>query len=143
MTKKKLLLFVAMTTLLTNSCDQVESKYSDYNEAERDKLFEKGWIPKELTFESMTNIYQRTNLDLNTCFFQFNLSSNDLQTAKASIQPTTIKFEQPRRVNLPNELKEQINKLDHYLIVDEINSDTVFVAIEEQKNLVYGWRRKF
>jgi hypothetical protein len=142
MTKRTLLFLGILTTLMINSCDQVESKYSDYQEAKKEELFEKGWIPDKLTFASMTNIYQRTNIDLNTCFFQFNLSSIDIEIVKTSIQPTTIKFEQPRRINLPNKLKDQINKLDHYIIVNE-SSDTVFVAIDENENLIYGWRRIF
>ena len=143
MIKRTLLLLGILTTLMINSCDQVESKYSDYQEAKKDELFEKDWIPHKLTFASMTNIYQRTNIDLNTCFFQFNLSSTDIEKVKTSIQPTTIKFEQPRRINLSNKLKDQINKLDHYIIVNETSSDTVFVAIDEKENLIYGWRRIF
>ncbi len=66
-----ILIFITLLLTVSQSCnfDQIESKYSDFKSADKDGLFEKGWIPSDFIFNSMTNIYQRTNLDLNSCVF--------------------------------------------------------------------------
>ena len=59
-----------------NSCnlDQVESKYDDYESARNAGLFNKMCIPKDLISESIENIYLRTNLDMNTCSFNYSVA---------------------------------------------------------------------
>nr|NQU92592.1 hypothetical protein [Bacteroidota bacterium] len=58
MTKKifQLISFTATSLLLSlfYSCDynQVDDKYSDFYEAEKNGLIEKGWIPSEIAFNS-------------------------------------------------------------------------------------------
>ncbi|SDB97159.1 hypothetical protein [Williamwhitmania taraxaci] len=142
MIKRTLLLISILTILMSiNSCDQVEQKYLNFNKAKQDELFRKGWIPNEFTFESMTNICQHTNLDLNTCFFQFNLSSIDLNSLEAYMTPTNILFENPRSISLSKKLPDKINKLDHYFFIDKRIPDTLFVAIDRSEKLIYGWRK--
>ena len=79
-----ILIFLAILLILSQSCDfdQITSEYSDFKTANQNGFFEKGWIPSDLVFNSMTNIYQRTNLDLNFCVFNYNLSKIDLEKLK-------------------------------------------------------------
>jgi hypothetical protein len=125
-----LLIFLTLVLTLIQSCDfdQVVNKYSDFNSANIDKIFEKGWIPAELAFESMTNIYQKTNLDLNTCVFSFNLSNADIETLKQNILPTKITFEKPRIVNIPSKWSIAVGKLNHYTYTTSDKSDSVYLA---------------
>ena len=96
MISKKLngMLLITFTMILTlfHSCDfdQVESKYADYSSAKKNNLFQKGWIPYDLAFKSMTDIYQRTNLDLNTCIFSFKLSKTDIEAVKKKHCPQKL-----------------------------------------------------
>ena len=138
-----LLIFLTLVLTLIQSCDfdQVVNKYSDFNSANKDKLFEKGWIPAELAFESMTNIYQKTNLDLNTCVFSFNLSNADIETLKQNILPTKITFEKPRIVNIPSKWSIAVGKLNHYTYTTSDKSDSVYLAIDNKDLKVFGWRK--
>lgn len=102
-TYRAILFFLTIVLPLLHSCDidQVENNYSNFELAEKDGLFEKGWIPSEIVFTSMTEIYQRTNVDLNTCIFSYNLSKTDLEILKHKIIPIATQFEKPHRIRIP------------------------------------------
>lgn len=131
-----------MSLTLLQSCDfdHVEVKYSDFDSANKDRLFEKGWIPADLAFNSMTDIYQRTNIDLNTCVFSFNLSKTDIEALKQKVRRTKMTFEEPRRINISSEWAAAVDKLDHYIFTTTDNRDSVYLAIDNQDRKVYGWR---
>jgi len=137
-------LIVSLSTFLITlniSCnlDQVESKYSNFKEADDKGLFEKGWIPKIFVVGSMTEIYLLTNLDRNTCIFTYLTTENDLDRIKTLIQP----IESKNTINYVPQSKqwmESIGKLKHNFIVSKDKSDTVFVAIDDKINRVFGWR---
>ncbi len=124
------------------SCDfdQVVSKYPDYDSATAGKFFEKGWIPHDAVATSMTNIFLRTNLDINTCIFSYNLSEADLDIMKEKIQETTYRFQKVRRIKTPSAWTTELPELKHYLLLEE-TGDTVFIAINEADNKIYGWRK--
>jgi hypothetical protein len=135
------LLSIFLITLF-NSCnfDQVESKYSNFNEADEKGLFEKDWIPKVCVVESMTEIYLLTNLDRNTCIFTYLTTENDLDRIKTQIQPleskNTLKY-----VPKSKQWTESIGQLKHNFIVSKDKSDTVFIAINDNAKRVFGWRK--
>jgi len=121
--------------------DQIHDNYSDFSQADKNGLFDKGWIPPELVFNSMTDIYQRTNIDLNTCIFNYNLSKKDLIELKEKVKPISTKFNKLHRVQTSEDWIKSVNELDHYFIVKVEKSDTVFIAIDETNNKIYGWRK--
>ena len=137
------LIFLAVLLTISQSCnyDQVENKYSDFKSADKNKLFEKGWIPDDLVFNSMTNIYQRTNLDLNSCVFNYDLAQTDLEKIKEKVKPSVIKFEKLHRMKISTDWIKSVNELNHYYFIRPNNYDTVYLAIDENNNKIYGWRK--
>jgi hypothetical protein len=137
-----ILIFTIILLTVSQSCDfdQVESKYSDFKAADKDGLFDKGWIPTDLVFYSMSNIYQRTNLDLNSCVFNYTLSKLDLNSLKEKIKPSSIKFEKLHRIEISSDWIKSVNKLNHYYFVCPSKIDTVYLAVDENNNRIYGWR---
>lgn len=125
--------------LISCNYDQVENKFSNFKSAKEKGLFEKGWIPKEFVFESMTEIYLLTNLDRNTCIFTFRTTANDLIRVKEIILPIES-TESMNNVPQSKHWIESVEKLKHNFIVTNDNSDTVFIAIDYNNNRVFGWR---
>jgi hypothetical protein len=127
---------------LLQSCglDQVEDNYPDYQTANNNELFDKGWIPREIVFQSMTEIHQRTNIDLNSCYFHYQTSKEDIQVIKQRVIPIKMKFEKPRRIRISSKNIQRITGLNYYYIISEFN-DTVFIAIDLERNKIYGWRK--
>ena len=119
------------------SCDRVETRYKNYNAANENSYFEKGWIPNNLVYKSMTNIYVQNDLDINTSFFVFNLSKSDLIDIKTKIYPTKNKYRTPQRIEVRKDWIEKINKSQIYYILRE--KDTVYLAFDEKNNQVFGW----
>ncbi len=138
-----ILIFITLLLTVSQSCnfDQIESKYSDFKSADKDGLFEKGWIPSDFIFNSMTNIYQRTNLDLNSCVFNYDLSKSDMETLKQKIKPSSQKIEKNHGVKISSDWIELVNELNHYYFVSPSKNDTVYLAIDENNNRIYGWRK--
>ena len=138
-----ILIFITILLTVSQSCnfDQVESKYSDFKSADKDRLFEKGWIPSDFIFNSMTNIYHRTNLDLNSCVFNYDLSKSDMETLKQKIKPSSQKIEKNHGVKISSDWIELVNELNHYYFVSPSKNDTVYLAIDENNNRIYGWRK--
>jgi hypothetical protein len=58
------------------ACDVVASKYANLDEARKDRLFERGWLP-EILPTSTTNIVASNNLDLNTSEGAFRFAPGD------------------------------------------------------------------
>ena len=92
--------------------DQTETEYSNYEIANKNKFFDNGWIPKNMIYQSMTNIYLQNNIDLNSAIFSYNLSSPDIDSRKQSfiklILNTEILKESMFRVNGQKLLINQI-----------------------------------
>ena len=135
--ESRLLVLLILLLTLFSSCnlDQVDSKYSDFESADNDGFFTKGWIPSGIVFKSMTNIYLRSNLDVNTCVFNYNLSETDIEKLKLRVTPTKIKFKELRSINTPSHWNKSINSLNCYVY----ESNLVYLAIDEENNIIYGW----
>jgi len=135
--KNSILIFL-LSCIFVSCNDQVKTKFKDYKIAEENKFFEKGWIPKNLIYESMTNIYLQNNLDLNSAFFSYNLSSPDLDNLKTKIKKTSFDYRNPKRVNVPNELSNKLSKSEIFYIFE--NGDTTYISIEKESKKVFGWK---
>ena len=133
---------IAFTAVLY-SCltNQVESKYSNFDSAQKEMLFGRGWIPSELVYESMEDIYQRTNVEKNTCIFSFNLSKKDLKLVLKKAESTSIKIDMPTGITRPIWWTKSISGLDQKFLVDQDNI-VVYLAIDEKENRIYGWRNQ-
>lgn len=82
---KTSVLFFFLVCMFISCNDQIETKFGSYKKAQESDFFEKGWIPNNLIYESMTNIYLQNNIDLNSAFFSYNLSSLDIDNLKTKI----------------------------------------------------------
>ena len=129
-----------MTLFHSCNLDQVEVNYSDFESAKKDDFFEKGWVPSELVFKSMTDIYQRANLDLNSCIFSFKVSKTDINLIKQKSYPSSTKFKHPKGIKLPSDWAVAVDKLDHYLYTTVDKNDSVYLTIDNQVGKIYGWR---
>lgn len=132
-------LLTIMSLFYSCDLDQIENKYKDYNSAKMEGFFDKGWIPSEIIFTSMTDIYQRTNIDLNTCVFSYNLLGADIEKLVSKIQPIQTTYKKPSRIYVPNWWKNKVTTLKHYFIFDNKIQDTIYIAIDEQNNKIFGW----
>ncbi len=128
-------LFVVLTACFS---DQIENVYADYHDAASEKLFEKDWIPNELVFESMTDIYQRTNLDVNTCIFSFELSQDDLKILKKKVSPAKNELKNVYGISTPSWWLKGWEGENQYVL--NTNEGTVQIAIDLKKNKIFGWR---
>jgi hypothetical protein len=121
------------------SLDQVEKRYPDFHAANSDNLFKKGWIPEELAFSSMRDIYQRTNLDLNSLFFTFTLSEQDLARLVQRISRIEDDFKKPARIRIRRAHADKIKSLSKFIYVNSTGQDTIFLAVDYKTTRVYGW----
>jgi len=137
-TKRFLEIALLLLILAQTSCDQAVSRFPDYSSARKAGIFNQGWIPENLTSNSMTNIYQKTNLDLNSCVFSYSLSEPDLIRTLAIAQQTNQK-EIPRGINIPNWWVNKVATLYHYSIFDSKTHDSIYIAIDKQDFKIYGW----
>ena len=70
---------LALAFLLVGGCDEtVTHKYSSRADAEKDRLFDKGWLPAIIP-RSSSNIVTRNDLDLNTSRGSFDFAKEDLE----------------------------------------------------------------
>ena len=136
-----ILVIILLFTFQSCNFDQVESEFSDFKTADKDGLFDKGWIPSDLVFNSMTNIYQRTNPDLNSCIFNYNLTKTDLEKLKLKVQPSSVRFKKLHRVRTSSDWIKSANQFNHYYYVRSSQTDTVYIAIDEKNSKIYGWRK--
>ncbi|AYO57380.1 hypothetical protein CO230_04125 [Chryseobacterium sp. 6424] len=138
---KNFLFYLIFIFLISCVYDSSTYKISNYDYAVRGNLFEKGWIPQILINEEMKNIYLKTNVDSNNFFFRFNLPKAYVQQLTQKLKPI-----KKQNVKLPNNilkldaklLKEIKNIPDYFLLVEK--NDSVNVALDLKKNIVYGWK---
>jgi hypothetical protein len=133
---------IVILVSMSISCnyDQVTSIYPDYDSAKKGGLINQRWIPTTLVFNSMTAIYLKTNLDLNTCIFSYKLQKSDFESITNLIQPMEdIAF--AKNIKPPNWWKEKVLTLEKYFILDETN-DTVFIAVDNIDKKIFGWRNQ-
>ena len=122
-----------------SSCDQKSNYYKDYNSGQLDGLTEKGWIPNELCFESMQEIHLTTNMDLNTCVFDFTLNQQHFDAFLKKVEMTNSAPILPRRISQPKWWSDISESHKTYIFI-EPEVDTVFISFNNKTRKVYGWR---
>lgn len=73
----KIFISILLIALLSSCSDVVKSSYATYEEAEKDKLFVRGWLPNILP-TTTKNIITKNDLDLNTSKGSFSIPSEDV-----------------------------------------------------------------
>ena len=76
---------VAIVALLLFGCDVVTSRYATLDDARRDRLFERGWLPDILP-PSTRNIQASNNVDVNTSEGEFSFDPVDYAAFAARLQ---------------------------------------------------------
>ena len=139
----RIVLIIVFIFCFSSCGKEIENKYNNYESAKSERLFEKGWISGDLVFKSMTDIYQRTDLDINSCIFSFKLSKEDVAIVKdkAIKTGTSINIKQLPQIKIPQFWKEKVLKANYCVIRDSKNKDSVFVVIDTLQNRIYGWRK--
>ena len=135
--KKATLIF--MFLFLACNSDQNEKIYDNYEKAKLDNLFEKGWIPRELIYKSMSNIIVKSNIDINTCFFSYKLSQKDFENIKSKIELDNWNFIKPKRICISESLNEKIINLEKFSFAAEEGKEKIQIGIDNKKHEVFGW----
>ena len=133
--------YFILTIFIINSCslDQVVSKYDDYESARNAGLFNKMWIPKELISESMSNIYLRTNLDMNTCIFSYSVSQQELERLDVYCKSISFEYLPPKGIKIPNWWSDIVLNQDSVIRLSTDLSYTTQIVIDRNTSRVYGW----
>ncbi len=64
-----------------------------------------------------------------------------METLKQKIKPSSQKIEKNHGVKISSDWIELVNELNHYYFVSPSKNDTVYLAIDENNNRIYGWRK--
>ena len=87
-------LFAALVALILCACDTVTDHYGTLEEARKDRLFERGWLPDILPVTSV-DIVTSNELDLNYSIGSFDFAVEDGPKFFAQLEkgpPSTTKF---------------------------------------------------
>lgn len=80
------LALLAILALGASACDVATTKYANLDEARKERLFERGWLP-EILPTSSTNIVTSNNLDLNSSAGEFRFAPGDGDQLRKRTQP--------------------------------------------------------
>ncbi|HET6559751.1 MAG TPA: hypothetical protein VFG54_20665 [Prolixibacteraceae bacterium] len=143
MKKNLYLVFAIIIFTLIYSCDndQVEKKYKDYNSAFNSGIFDAKWIPEELISKDMSNIYLRTNIDINTCFFAYSTKDSNVDSISRLLSSIKCHVKKPMGIDVPRELLTQAERLDFYLLKQKDMNDSVFIAVDKNAKMILGLRK--
>ena len=119
--------------------DQNETSYKTFEIAKKNNFFSKGWIPKDLVFESMKNIYLKNNLDTNSAIFYFSISKMDLKKIETKLQLDNKPDIQIKSLEIPSWWESKIKELPKYTLKDEDGSK-INIAVSKNTNEILGWR---
>ena len=74
-----------LLSIFQSGCgDVVTSNYATYQDAKRNDLFSRGWLPDILP-QTTINIRTNNNLDLNTSSGSFEMPKSDIRTFKSQL----------------------------------------------------------
>jgi hypothetical protein len=135
-----ILLFIFVGIFCSCDFDQVEYTFEDYTSANNSGLFDTKWIPEEVISENMSEIYLRTNLDLNICFFSFQTSNEKIDSVLKLLGSTKKILIKPRRLRVSKKFLKQTDELDFFLLNQVDLRDTVYVAIDKPHKMILGLR---
>lgn len=129
---------------MLSSCiltDQKESRFTNYQQAQESNFFEKGWIPSALIMPSMTDIYVKNNLDLNTYIFASTYTKEDLTLIKTYQTNVTLKTKDVNGISLPSWWKNETKEKAFYLITTKQGDDLIYIYIDNHKQKIYGFHK--
>jgi len=130
-TKIKLII-IAIFLLLTGCSDTVTEKYSTRNEAEQNKIFERGWLPSIIP-KSSTQIRTTNDLDINTSSGEFKYDSKD--TAEFMTNLMQYSGRKAPFQNWDSYINDQ--KKDGYIPYEYSNNQSVWIFfINQQKGQI-------
>jgi hypothetical protein len=85
-------LFAAATILALSSCNKVTKRYATLDDARRDRLFERGWLPDILP-SSAHDIRVTSDLDVNRSEGEFSFDPAQFTSFVAQLRPAGDSFE--------------------------------------------------
>ncbi|MBA7543072.1 hypothetical protein ES705_35398 [subsurface metagenome] len=86
---------------------------------------------------SATDLYSRTNVDVNSFVIRYSINRNDLDTTMIQLDSTVQKFQKPHGIDIPNWWSNNINELKTYKFKPDTN--TWFFAIDFKNLTIYCW----
>ena len=86
---------------------------------------------------STTELYSRTNLDVNTFMICYTVSRNDLDTIMIQLKKSTQKFQKPHGLETPDWWPENINELKIYKFRPDTSIWTF--SIDNDNRIIYSW----
>lgn len=135
---KKIILILVFLPFFACS-DQIETNYKTFDLAKENHFFEKGWIPNDVVFKSMKNIYLKNNIDTNSAVFYFSISEMDLNKIQMKLKLENDRDIQIRSLEIPAWWESKIKELPKYSLQDE-NNIKVNIAVNKKTNEIFGWR---
>ncbi len=137
----KLPVLLIMILCVFGGCnyDQVTTEYETYQQALDDDFFDKGWIPYELQDSSITKIFVRANLDVNTYIFSFNteqLRINVPLSKNEITEPINI-----HGIDIPEWWNSNIQNKPR-TVFPTGHDTSVNLVFDETNGAIYGWNEK-
>lgn len=133
----KISLIIMVCFFVGCDLDVVNKFYNDFESLKEENYQIKGWLPNELCFNSLTNLYHRSDLDVNTFMLRFNLPPNDIALFKSLLSETDISFKKPHRLCIP---KWWDDKVDNFIKFEyKKNGYVYYYAIDDLNGIIYSW----
>ena len=136
--KNILILICFSAFFLSCNFDQVTTEYINYKKAVESDFVAMNWIPYELQDSSMTNIYIRSNLNVNTYIFSF--STKQVPT---NIPLSLYQITKPLEIHgleIPKWWNQSIlNKPTATFPLNHMT--TVSLVLDNKKGKIYGWKK--
>jgi hypothetical protein len=85
-------LFAAAVILALSSCEKITNRYATLDDARRDCLFERGWLPDILP-PSARDIRVRSDLDVNSSESEFSFDAMHFAAFVAQLRPVGDSFQ--------------------------------------------------
>jgi hypothetical protein len=136
MKHRSIISFLIFIQIIISCNDQLENKYENYQDANANNYFEKGWIPDPFIYTSMTDIYQRGNMDINSCIFSYNLSEIDFNDISSKVQNYDQLVNEISGIDSPKSWSEGYERSAKYFYLQE--TDTIHIALDNRNLKVFG-----
>ncbi len=132
---KRLIHVLLLLFLCSCNLDRVTYKYETFEQASKDGLFEKGWIPNELINDDIKDIYLQNDIDINTFIFSFQSHEKPIILDMGhKLQNEKVKL---HRINIPKSWNSEI--LGHPKTTLQTDNGLVNIVVNSDLNKVYGW----
>jgi hypothetical protein len=130
-------IIILFSILTSCNLEQVDKYYADYESLISDNYQLKGWLPNEVILSSTTELYSRTNLDINSFLIRFSVNHNDYENIKSQLKRVNRNFVRPNGLKIPAWWSERINDFGKYKFEKDNISRTF--AIDNENLTIYCW----